>query len=334
MLPEWLITQYLSNIEILMFNIKVYDKSWNFIKTLNEKEISCEYSFWASVNWGYTSLKFEYYGSFELDHKQRIKIYKENQSIYQWFITGVTKKADKSGKKQVISCSWMIGLLSFIPHSSWTVTNNPSVLLRDIFTSSWYWYDVSWIQNYPETISISSNSNNQLLFLQDILKETNDFWLFIDAENKVWFTPYEVSHTLTYNVDCFNVELAEDSSNYYNRITLSYSWWSSTLEDSTAISKYGINALNVEESDIKDGNTARLRLQTLLKEYGIQRNYKISVNWDYNYYNIKPWQLLSLRNTDRIIENKPIKQVQYSKNTAVISLESYKPIENFIINQK
>jgi len=317
-----------------MYNFKVYDKNWNFIKTLNEKEISCEYSFWASINWWYTALKFEYYWEFELDHKQRVKIYKWERSIYQWFITGVIKKADKSGQKQVISCSWMIGLLSFIPHTSWTVTDNPSTILRNIFTSSNLWFDVSWIQNYPETISLSSNSNNQLLFLQDILKETHDFWLFIDAENKVWFTPYEVSHTLTYNVDCFNVELAEDSSNYYNRITLTYSWWSATLEDSESILRYGVNALNLEESDIKNQSTALLRLSSLLKEYGIQRNYKISVNGNYNYYDIKPGQLLSLRNTDWIIENKPIKQIQYTKNTAVISLDSYQPIEYFIINQK
>ena len=317
-----------------MYNIKVYNRLWTFIQTLNEKEISCEYSFSASVNWGYTALKFEYYWEFELDHKQRIKIYKEWKSIYQGFITGLTKKADKSWKRQIVNCSWTIGLLSFIPHSSWTINDNPSNILRNIFNSSWYWYDVSWIQNYPETISISSNSSNQLLFLQDVLKQTGSYCLFIDAENKVWFTPYETTHILTFNDDCYNVELAEDSSSFYNRITLTYTWWSTTLEDTTSIERYWVNALNVEETDIKDLNTARLRLNTLLKEQGIQRNYKLSVNWNCDYYSIKPWQLVSLRNTDWIIENKQIKQVQYSKNTAVISLDSYKPIENFIINQK
>ena len=317
-----------------MYNIKVYNRLWTFIQTLNEKEISCEYSFSASVNWGYTALKFEYYWEFELDHKQRIKIYKEWKSIYQGFITWLTKKADKSWKRQIVNCSWTIGLLSFIPHSSWTINDNPSNILRNIFNSSWYWYDVSWIQNYPETISISSNSSNLLLFLQDVLKQTWSYCLFIDAENKVWFTPYETTHILTFNDDCYNVELAEDSSSFYNRITLTYTWWSTSLDNTTSIERYWVNALNVEETDIKDLNTARLRLNTLLKEQDIQRNYKLSVNWNYDYYSIKPWQLVSLRNTDWIIENKQIKQVQYSKNTAVISLDSYKPIENFIINQK
>ncbi len=317
-----------------MYNIKVYNRLWTFIQTLNEKEISCEYSFSASVNWGYTALKFEYYWDFELDHKQRIKIYKEWKSIYQWFITWLTKKADKSWKRQIVNCSWTIGLLSFIPHSSWTINDNPSNILRNIFNSSWYWYDVSWIQNYPETISISSNSSNQLLFLQDVLKQTGSYCLFIDAENKVWFTPYGTTHILTFNDDCYNVELAEDSSSFYNRITLTYTWWSTSLDNAISIERYWVNALNVEETDIKDLNTAILRLNTLLKEQDIQRNYKLSVNWNYDYYSIKPWQLVSLRNTDWIIENKQIKQVQYSKNTAVISLDSYKPIENFIINQK
>ena len=98
-----------------MFNIKVYDRNWVFIQTLNEKEISCNYNFSANVNSGFSSLSFEYYWNYKLDHKQRIKIYKKWKAIYQWFITGLTIRADKSGKKQIIKCSWLLGLLAFTP---------------------------------------------------------------------------------------------------------------------------------------------------------------------------------------------------------------------------
>ena len=131
-----------------MYNIKVYDREWNFIRTLNEKEISCEYSFWASVNWGYTTLKFDYYWDFSLDHKQRIKVYKWNQSIYQWFITWITKKADKWWIRQIITCSWLIGLLAFEVNSLTTINANPSSMLRGILGII-PWVDTSWIQEYP-----------------------------------------------------------------------------------------------------------------------------------------------------------------------------------------
>jgi hypothetical protein len=44
----------------------------------------------------------------------------------------------------------------------------------------------------------------------------------------------------------------------------------------------------VEESDIKDATTATLRLNSLLKEKDIVRNYKVSVNSNYDYFDIKP----------------------------------------------
>lgn len=316
-----------------MYNIKVYDKYWDFIQTLNEKEISCEYNFWASVNWWYTSLKFEYYWEFQLDHKQRIKIYKWENSIYQWFITWLTKKADKSGKRQIATCSWLIGLLSFETSAITTINNNPSFLLRTIFPLI-QWMNTDWIQDYPESINFETSAKDMLALLQDILKHVEDYALFIDSDNHVFFKPYENLHILTYNSDCFNIELAEDSSSYYNSITLSYSWWSYTGTDLDWFARYWINSLIVEDDRIKNLSTAKLRVNSLLEEHWIQRNYKISVNSNYDYYNIKPWDLVSVRNTDWIIENKPVKQVQYSKNTAVISLDSYKPIENFIINQK
>ena len=316
-----------------MYNFKVYDRTWKFIQTLRENEISCEYSFSASLNGGYTSLRFDYYGDFGLDHKQRIKIYKGEQCVYQWFIIWLTKKADKSGKRLSINCSWLLGLLSFVSITPRMITANPSSVLRDIF-SFIPWTDPSWIQEYPESISFESKATNLLSLLQELLAKVSDFSLFLNADNKVSFKPYDNLHILTYNSECFNIELAEDSSAYFNYIKLNFDGWSYVWEDSDWILQYGLNELDVNDSSIKNQITAKGRVENLLKEKWIKRNYKVSVNSNYNYYTIKPWDFLSVRNTEWIIENKEIKQITYSKNTAVISLESYEPIENFIINQK
>ena len=127
-----------------MFNIKVYSRTGQFIQTLNEKEISCNYNFSASVNSWYSSLSFEYYWEYRLDHKQRIKIYKQWKAIYQWFITWLTVKADKSWKKQIIKCSWLLGLLAFIPYQDWTLNINPWEFIR--FNSSKNLYCIKCIK--------------------------------------------------------------------------------------------------------------------------------------------------------------------------------------------
>ena len=161
-----------------------------------------------------------------------------------------------------------------------------------------------------------------------------DYAFFIDADNKVRFTPYENHHLLTYNDDCYNIDLSEDSTNYFNSITLKYDWWQVVWSNSSWVTKYWVNELVVEESDIKNSTTANLRLTSSLKEKDIIRNYKVSVNSNYDYFSIKPWDILSVRNTEWIIENKPVKKVQYSKDTAQIILDSYQSLESFIINQK
>ena len=315
-----------------MFNIKVYNRNWVFIQTLRESEISCKYSFSASVNSGFSSLSFEYYWDYKLEHKQRIKIYKQWKAIYQWFITWVSIKADKSGKKQIIKCSWLLWLLSFTAYQDWTLNINPGVFIRNTFNS--LGFDISPVRDYSSSISIESENNTTLSLLQEILNQTSDYAFFIDAENKVWFTPYETHHLLTFNDDCYNIDLSEDSTNYFNSITLKYSWWSVTWSNASWIAKYWVNQLVVDEQEIKDNSTANLRLNSLLQEKDIVRNYKVSVNSNYDYFSIKPWDILSVRNTEWIIENKPVKKVNYNQNTAEIILDSYQSLETFIINSK
>ena len=315
-----------------MFNIKVYNRNWVFIQTLRESEISCKYSFSASVNSGFSSLSFEYYWDYKLEHKQRIKIYKQWKAIYQWFITWVSIKADKSGKKQIIKCSWLLWLLSFTAYQDWTLNINPGVFIRNTFNS--LGFDVSPVRDYTSSISIESENNTTLSLLQEILNQTSDYAFFIDAENKVWFTPYETHHLLTFNDDCYNIDLSEDSTNYFNSITLKYSWGSVTWSNASWIAKYWTNQLVVDEQEIKDNSTANLRLNSLLKEKDIVRNYKVSVNSNYDYFSIKPWDILSVRNTEWIIENKQVKKVNYRKDTAEIILDSYQSLESFITNQK
>ena len=310
----------------------MYSRTGQFIQTLNEKEISCNYNFSASVNSGFSSLSFEYYWEFKLDHKQRIKIYKKWKAIYQWFITWVSIKADKGWKKQIIKCSWLLWLLAFTPYQDWTLNINPWVFIRNLFYN--LGFDTSPVRDYPSSISIESSNNTTLSLLQEILNQTLDYAFFIDADNKVRFTPYENHHLLTYNDDCFNIDLSEDSTNYFNSITLKYDWWQVVWSNSSWVTKYWVNELMVEESDIKNSTTANLRLNSLLKEKDIIRNYKVSVNSNYDYFSIKPWDILSVRNTEWIIENKPVKKVQYSKDTAQIILDSYQSLESFIINSK
>ena len=315
-----------------MFNIKIYDKNWVFKKTLSEKLINCSYSYSATVNGGFSGLTFEYFGDVKINHRDRVKIYKGNIAIYQGFVIGITKIANREGIKQVISCSGMIGVLAFMPYPNLSQTINPSQILRSLF-SGFGGFDTSQIQEYHSHISIKSENLTYLGMLQEVLKITKDWGLFIDAENKVWFSPYSKSHTLTYGLDCFSIDITEDSSNYYNDIVLKYEKWEIEKKDESWIRTYGLNKIIVYESQIKDQTTANLRLQSLFQEKSLIKTYKIAVNNQYEFEKIKPWELITIKNTDHKIIRKAIKQIQYWQHSAVITLESYQSLEHFILQQ-
>lgn len=312
-----------------MYSIKIYDRNWVFKATLSEKLVNCGYSFSATVNGGFSGLSFEYFGKIEIKHRDRVKIYKGTQAIYQGFVIGIAKLSDRSWEKQVINCSGMLGLLAFMPYQNKTQTANPSKLIRDLF-SDLAGFATSEIQEYHGEITLKSENLTFLTFLQEVLKHTRDWGFFIDAENVVHFKPYTTRHLLTHGEDCYSIDIAEESSNYFNHIVLEYEGGNLEKKDEIWIQNYGLSKIIVQESEIKDQATAQLRINSLLVEKSIMKNCKIAVNSNYKFERIKPWDIVSIRNTQRAIQNKPVKQVQYWPNTATVILDSYQSLEHFI----
>ena len=323
-----------------MYNIKIYDRNNAFLTTLSEKQISCDFSFSATVGSGFSSLKFEYFWEYVINHRDIIKIYKEGNLIYQWFVIGISFISDRSWEKQIITLAWMLGLLSFKLHDSWTFNNDPAKLLTNIFelfTVDKNWedlslFDTSWIKAYGQSISLQANNLSCLEFLQEILKATSDYAFFIDENNKVWYTPYEEEeHILTYWENVYSITINEESSDY-NKITLKSSVGTVTKQDNDWIAKYWESTLYLEETDIKNLTTASLRAQSLLREKAIGVSYKVLVNEKYDYHCIKPGQLVSIRNSTQEIETKKVKQITYNKDTASLTLAAYKSLEQVIQN--
>jgi len=130
------------------------------------------------------------------------------------------------------------------------------------------------------------------------------------------------------------IEINEDSSEYYNKFRVNYYWWNTIQENSAEIEKYWESYLAITDSSIKNLATAQARIHSLFQEKAIKKTIKVKVNRNIDYYSLLPWEVVSIRNTNWIIENKPIKSVSYWKDTATLILESYTALEHFIWNLK
>lgn len=317
-----------------MFNVKVYTRNNLFKYTLSENEISCSYSF-SATKWSWLStLKFDYYWDYEISHKDIIKIYREWKIIYQWYVSWIDYISDKSWEKRSINLNWMIWLLAYKPWNDWTYNNDPWAQIRNIFSSVSSLFNTSNIQNYWTTFSIQTSKETSLNFLQNVLKNTNNYCLFVKANNEVMFWPYENEHILTYWKEVYWIEVDEDSSDYYNKVRVYYSWWYVDKSNQAEIEQYWEYSLVVNDTSLKTTATANARATSLLKEKKISIKIKIKINSEYDYYSIIPWDKITIKNSKRNIQWKNVEQINYTKEWATISLESYKSLESFIINLK
>ena len=313
-----------------MFNIKICDKDDNFKTTLSERSVSSDFSFSATV-WSWVSiLKFDYYWDHIINHRDIVKIFRDWKLIYQWFVIWINRISDKSWNKETITLSWMLWLLAFTPWPDWTYSNDPWALIRNIFLTACWLFNTDSIQNYYTSLSLQSSGNTCLEFLKEILKNTSDYWLFVSPNNVIIFSPYEKVHVLTYWKEVYWIEIIESSSEYYNKFRVNYNWWNIIAQNNEGIGKYWESYLVVSDTNIKNYQTAQARINSLFQEYAIKKTIKVKVNSSFDYYNIKPWEVVTIRNIKWIIENKPVKQVQYSKDSAVLSLDSYSSLESFI----
>ena len=128
----------------------------------------------------------------------------------------------------------------------------------------------------------------------------------------------------------YGIEIKEDSSEYYNRFRVNYNGGNTIQENSYEVEKYWESYLVITDTSLRNLSTAQVRINSLFQEYAIKKTIKVSVNEKANYYDIKPWDILTIRNTEWQIVNKAIKQITYDKDTAIITLESYSSLERFI----
>ena len=318
-----------------MFNIKIYDRNNKFKCTLSENEVSCSYSFSALKGSWLSTLQFDYYWDYEISHKDIVKIYREWRIIYQWYVIEIKYISDKSWDKRSIQLNWMIWLLAYKVWSDWTYNNDPWTQIKNIFSvSGWGLFNTEKVKNFWTTFSIQSSKESSLNFLQNVLKNTADYCLFVNCQNQVIFWPYQEEHILTYGKEVYWIEIDEDSSDYYNKVRVYYSWWYVDKSDTEWIAEFWECSLVVNDTSIKNTTTANARATSLLKEKKINIKLKIKINSEYDYYSIVPGQKITIKNSKWNIVWKNVEQVNYTKEWAIISLQSYKSLESFIINLK
>ena len=300
------------------FNYKLYDKANTFKKVINPDLIQSDIRFTAQKNWGqgdlFLSIKWI---DTDIKHSDIIRVFYsseivKNKLLYTGYIEEINQFVNNWEMMQ-ITAIWLGSYLTKIIFQSWwnrifTLNKTASEIVTDI-------------ANYIETINpllkawdigttiwnVNISFNNDYCFraLEKVQEITPDFYFYVDQNWEINFkenteTP---DYFITFQRDLQSYE-SDEVATIFNKLYLSYDWWSKIYEDSASITEYWLFEVEKTDTSIKNVATADEFASEFFKQNANpQRSRNIEVNKEFNWYKT---QEILMWNTEILWGNETI----------------------------
>lgn len=316
-----------------MFNLKHYNKSNVYIDTIDLEKLENISTFQSQLNWWLWQLTLSLnlkITNTDFEVWEIIKVYYKSQFIYSWAILDIKKSYGANIEDVELIIIWYASLLTRNIFTN-TYSDLASNIAKDIidkfnvdYGTTLLSYDVSSIPATVWTVNIVYTNNNYFEALEQLWKLS---WcgFFVDKDWKVYFKEKWTwsDHILTLWKDVDNLEIVEEGRSIINSLILKYNWWSKTYTDSASVTLYWLKEKYEDKSSsINNLATADIYGASFLSE-NAEKVKKISIilNNNYNYFWIKSWDNIRIRNSPYIIENLQIQKINFAYDKASLELE-------------
>lgn len=291
-------------------------------------------------------------------------------NVYSGMINEIKRTYTKGIEKVAFTAIWLGSLLSFTYYqSAWSYAFSKSWNAHDIvkdvidnfntkYAWNWITYSTTSIEEKIETIDVDFNYTKSFDALK-LLSEINGFDFFIDGfgvvnfksktsplfwddtgdwldsdEGGIWVESLQESYLLTVWKNVDSLEIIEDSERVINKYILQWkSWTLAPTEDATSQGVYWIRELKESKTDIANSGTAQIYADAYIeKNKDHRRKFSVIVNNSFNIENLHPTDIISIRNTDYIINNCQIQKIDYSVDRIKLYVESFDNIGKEIFN--
>jgi len=329
-----------------MYNIKVYNKSLVYQETISLKKVEDISNFSADINGAVWNMNLT------LDLKitntdftiwDILKIYFKWTHIFTWSILDIKKTYWSTVENIDLIMVWYGWLMTRLLKTE-TYSDIASNIAKDIIDdfNTEYWtnilsYDVGSIPTTIWTIDLVYNNKNYLECLREL---SNTVWLkfYIDIDGKVYFRDKNayINHKLTTKKDVDNLVITEEGREIVNTLILKYTWWTKTYTDAWSITTYWVKEKYLDKSsELVNVTTAdEYGASYLVENADEKKKIEVIVNNKYDYFTIKCWDTLKVRNTGYAINNLQIVKIDYSYEKATLQLEKAYSFANEIFNNQ
>ena len=318
--------------------VKTYNLNWSYKETINPDHILNEISFSWSMNWWLWQLQIQTdYAFADMSYKggEYVKVWLyddahvNGKQIYYWYISRIQRKAEQSREYTVFTCLWVASLLKNIIYTNGNYSKSCYTMMTDIRTF--------FNTYYSNVVTVGTIANDITTAQAWTWSWNNCYDCFETIANAIWyhwtvdwdwhldlFTPStRTKHIVHMWEEVTSITVDNSIEEIVNNYYLARSGAQSTYTDATSQSTYG-------RKDKYEMNS-NLNSATTMNQYGNsyiannknpKQSIQVVLNDLYPYEDIKPWDKISILNTDlSTLNDLVITKIQYKTDQCVITID-------------
>lgn len=326
------------------YQIKTYNVDWSYKDTINPNDILNEISFTSNIDWWLWQLTIDTkYKIDELNYQWwefvKVVLFDEYHKwwlqIYYWYISQIIRKVESSRETTSFVCLWVNSLLNNILFTNWAQTQTPSGMITDVLTYFQNSYSCITAGSIDTTDTTSQNYNwtNQSCF--DIIKAVAEWsWskFFVDGLGKLNFFKTWSNHFLKLHYDVEEMTITDTIEEIVNEYQLARNGWTvQTYSDATSQTNFWKKMKYESNTEINSATTQdTFGNQYILDNKNPKQHMTITVNKNFPFENIKPWDKITVLNAWIDIFDKVVNKISYKPDQCVLTIDKTDTLWNVI----
>lgn len=317
--------------------VKTYNVNWSYKETINPDRILNEIDFSNTLNWGQWQLSLQTdYPFSDTSYKGweyvKVWLYDENhidwKQIYYWYISKIQRKAEQSREYTTFTCLWVWSLLKSILYTNGNYSQtcyNMMNTIRSFFNGYYANVITNWtIYSGWNTQAWTWKYNNCFDCFQTIANVIGYNWT-VDSLGKLdLFIPNtRTKHTVHMSEEVVSITVDNSIEEMCNYLALERTGASSTYQDATSQSTYKMKMKYEMNTNLNSATTMNDYWNSYIANYkNPKQSIQIVLNSEYPYEDIKPWDIITVLNTElTTLKNLVINKIQYKTDQAILIID-------------
>lgn len=326
------------------YQIMTYNIDWSYKATINPNDILNEINFTSNLDWWlwqlsikttYEMTNTDYHGGefvkvvlFDDNHKEWIQ-------IYYWYISQIVKEVESSRQFTTFVCLWVNSLLNNILYTNWAYTKTPSEMITDVLTLFWTNYSCIEAWSIDDTDTTTQNYNRQYQSCFNIIKSVCEWsWkhFFVDWEWKLNYFWTWTNHLLHLHYDIESMQITDTIEEVVNDYFLARNWWTvAEYQDATSQTVFWKKTKYESNSELNSANTQNQYWnQYITDNKNLKETMTITLNTNFPFEDIKPWDTITVLNAWIEIDNKVVNKISYKPDQCVLTIAKTDTLRNIL----